>query len=166
MGASFLAGGLYLQNNHAAPDCKWAYMKYGRNSLMYISVPTVMGVFAVSAIFSEVGNGANFSLVPHCNSYNNVGSLKLNTGSPSPDRCFVGCHVGHCRRFWQPGWPHLCPHFQIPDCHWEGVLDCRCHVRRCQYSSARCSSTQLVELLILSVWRSDTPKVLSLSQLL
>ncbi|KIM76890.1 hypothetical protein PILCRDRAFT_825891 [Piloderma croceum F 1598] len=54
MGASFLAGGLYLQNNHAAPD-----------------LPTVMGVFAVSAIFSEVGNGANFSLVPHCNSYNN-----------------------------------------------------------------------------------------------
>src|SRR6202034_2214874 len=69
MGASFLAGGLYLQNNHAAPDCEWAYVKCARNSLTYISVPTVMGVFAVSAIFSEVGNGANFSLVPHCNSY-------------------------------------------------------------------------------------------------
>jgi NNP family nitrate/nitrite transporter-like MFS transporter len=32
-----------------------------------------MGVFAVAAIFSELGNGANFALVPHCNAYNNVG---------------------------------------------------------------------------------------------
>ena len=34
-----------------------------------------MGVFAVAAIFSELGNGANFALVPHCNAYNNVGIL-------------------------------------------------------------------------------------------
>ena len=34
-----------------------------------------MGVFAVAAIFSELGNGANFALVPHCNAYNNVGPL-------------------------------------------------------------------------------------------
>ncbi|KAF7357751.1 Nitrate/nitrite transporter [Mycena venus] len=34
-------------------------------------VATVMGVFSVATIFSEIGNGANFSLVPHCNSYNN-----------------------------------------------------------------------------------------------
>ncbi|KAJ7433452.1 nitrate/nitrite porter [Mycena galericulata] len=57
MGAGFLAGGLYLQNNHAAPHLP--------------GLPTVMGVFAVAAIFSEIGNGANFSLVPHCNSFNN-----------------------------------------------------------------------------------------------
>ncbi|KAJ7719244.1 nitrate/nitrite porter [Mycena maculata] len=57
MGAGFLAGGLYLQNNHAAPHLP--------------TLATVMGVFAVAAIFAEIGNGANFSLVPHCNSYNN-----------------------------------------------------------------------------------------------
>ncbi|KAJ7139302.1 nitrate/nitrite porter [Mycena epipterygia] len=57
MGAGFLAGGLYLQNNHAAPHLP--------------QLPTIIGVFAVAAIFSEIGNGANFSLVPHCNAYNN-----------------------------------------------------------------------------------------------
>jgi hypothetical protein len=31
-----------------------------------------MGVFSVAAIFSELGNGANFALVPHCNAFNNV----------------------------------------------------------------------------------------------
>lgn len=30
-----------------------------------------MGVFSFATIFSELGNGANFALVPHCNSYNN-----------------------------------------------------------------------------------------------
>ncbi|KAG6852834.1 hypothetical protein C0991_008707 [Blastosporella zonata] len=30
-----------------------------------------MGVFSVAAMFSELANGANFALVPHCNSYNN-----------------------------------------------------------------------------------------------
>ncbi|KAJ7654749.1 nitrate/nitrite porter [Mycena rosella] len=57
MGVGFLAGGLYLQNNHAAPHLP--------------DLATVIGVFAVAAIFSEIGNGANFSLVPHCNSFNN-----------------------------------------------------------------------------------------------
>ncbi|KAJ7269995.1 putative high affinity nitrate transporter [Mycena haematopus] len=57
MGVACLAGGVYLQNNHAAPHPP--------------ALSTVMGVFAVAAIFSEIGNGANFSLVPHCNSYNN-----------------------------------------------------------------------------------------------
>ena len=37
-----------------------------------------MGVFTVAAIFSEIGNGANFALVPHCNSYNNVSSRTPN----------------------------------------------------------------------------------------
>jgi len=57
MGASFLAGGIYLQNNHAASHTP--------------HLPTVIGVFSVAAIFSEIGNGANFALVPHCNAYNN-----------------------------------------------------------------------------------------------
>lgn len=35
-------------------------------------VAVLMGVFSVAAIFSELGNGANFALVPHCNAYNNV----------------------------------------------------------------------------------------------
>jgi len=53
MGVSFLAGGLYLHHN------------------LEPRFPTVMGVFVLSAIFSEFGNGANFALVPHCNAYNN-----------------------------------------------------------------------------------------------
>ncbi|KAF9007402.1 nitrate transporter [Cyathus striatus] len=59
MGVCCLAGGFYLQNNMLpkAPHCKY--------------LPTLMGVFSLAAIFSELGNGANFALVPHCNSYNN-----------------------------------------------------------------------------------------------
>ncbi|KAJ7159435.1 nitrate/nitrite porter [Mycena filopes] len=53
MGVGFLGGGLYLQN-HTTPE-----------------FATVMGVFASAAIFSEIGNGANFGLVPHCNPHNN-----------------------------------------------------------------------------------------------
>jgi NNP family nitrate/nitrite transporter-like MFS transporter len=56
MGATCLAGGFYLAD-HKAPKVA--------------ELPIVMGVFAVSVIFSELGNGANFALVPHCNSYNN-----------------------------------------------------------------------------------------------
>lgn len=56
MGVSTIAGGFYL-SGHTAP------------SLPELSV--VMGVFSVAAIFSELGNGANFALVPHCNAYNN-----------------------------------------------------------------------------------------------
>ncbi|KAJ6518254.1 nitrate/nitrite porter [Mycena vitilis] len=54
MGVAFLAGGLYLEKMPHLPE-----------------LATVMGVFSLAAIFSEVGNGANFSLVPHCNAYNN-----------------------------------------------------------------------------------------------
>jgi len=57
MGVCFLAGGLYLQNDHAVPHLP--------------QLPIMMGVFSLAIIFSEVGNGANFSLVPHCNSFNN-----------------------------------------------------------------------------------------------
>ena len=31
-----------------------------------------MGIFSVALIFSEMGNGANYALVPHCNPNNNV----------------------------------------------------------------------------------------------
>jgi NNP family nitrate/nitrite transporter-like MFS transporter len=57
MGVGFFAGGIYLQNNHAAPHLP--------------ELPIVMGVFSLAIIFSELGNGANFALVPHCNSFNN-----------------------------------------------------------------------------------------------
>jgi len=56
MGASTIGGGFYL-SNHAKPDLP--------------DLAIVMGVFSVAAIFSELGNGANFALVPHCNAYNN-----------------------------------------------------------------------------------------------
>ncbi|KAG6901834.1 hypothetical protein C0995_007405 [Termitomyces sp. Mi166 len=56
MGVSCLAGGFYLAGSKSpsGPDFN-----------------VVMAVFAITAIFSEFGNGANFALVPHCNSYNN-----------------------------------------------------------------------------------------------
>jgi NNP family nitrate/nitrite transporter-like MFS transporter len=56
MGASCIAGGFYLAQNQQPklPD-----------------LAVLMGVFSVAAIFSELGNGANFALVPHCNAYNN-----------------------------------------------------------------------------------------------
>jgi len=50
MGATFLAGGLYLQNVQRSGNA---------------SLPILMGVFSVASIFSELGNGACFSLVPH-----------------------------------------------------------------------------------------------------
>ncbi|KAF8887007.1 putative high affinity nitrate transporter [Gymnopilus junonius] len=56
MGVSLLAGGLYLQKHQISADAQ---------------LSVLMGVFSISAIFSELGNGANFSLVPHCNPYNN-----------------------------------------------------------------------------------------------
>jgi len=56
MGATSLAGGFYLVDNKPPKVA---------------DLPTVIGIFAVSIIFSELGNGANFALVPHCNPYNN-----------------------------------------------------------------------------------------------
>ncbi|KAJ7659074.1 nitrate/nitrite porter, partial [Mycena polygramma] len=70
MGVGFLAGGLYLQSTPRLLDCKhfpWGFTRPDSSC----AVATVMGVFSLAAIFSEVGNGANFSLVPHCNAYNN-----------------------------------------------------------------------------------------------
>jgi len=52
MGASFLAGGLYLQNIRRSGD---------------ESLPILIGVFSVASIFSELANGACFALVPHYN---------------------------------------------------------------------------------------------------
>ncbi|KAF9446724.1 putative high affinity nitrate transporter protein 2 [Macrolepiota fuliginosa MF-IS2] len=56
MGITLLVGGFYLQR-HRVPGTA--------------ELTILMGVFSISAIFSELGNGANFALVPHCNSYNN-----------------------------------------------------------------------------------------------
>ncbi|KAF5334644.1 hypothetical protein D9611_011951 [Ephemerocybe angulata] len=53
MGASTIGGGFYLTGT----------------TVPHLAI--VMGVFCVAAIFSELGNGANFALVPHCNAYNN-----------------------------------------------------------------------------------------------
>jgi len=52
MGIFCLVGGFYLEKE--SPQ-----------------MPVLMGIFAISMIFSEFGNGANFALVPHCNPYNN-----------------------------------------------------------------------------------------------
>jgi NNP family nitrate/nitrite transporter-like MFS transporter len=60
MGASCNAGGLYLAHI-VQPKVR--------------DFTVLMGVFSVAAIFTELGNGANFALVPHCNAYNNVGKI-------------------------------------------------------------------------------------------
>lgn len=74
MGATFLAGGLYLENNPTTSQ-REPLSIYSIIKIHPIStVSMMMGIFSVSAIFSEFGNGANFALVPHCNSYNNVRS--------------------------------------------------------------------------------------------
>jgi len=56
MSITLIVGGFYLQRHRV----------FGNAELTVL-----MGVFSISAIFSEIGNGANFALVPHCNSYNN-----------------------------------------------------------------------------------------------
>lgn len=57
MGAALIAGGLYIEDHHTPTKSP--------------SLATIMGVFSLAVIFSELGNGANFALVPHCNVYNN-----------------------------------------------------------------------------------------------
>jgi len=56
MGVNFLAGGFYLQSIRRSGDA---------------SLPIVMGLFSVASIFAELGNGANFALVPHCSAFHN-----------------------------------------------------------------------------------------------
>ncbi|PPQ68007.1 hypothetical protein CVT26_007370 [Gymnopilus dilepis] len=56
MGVALLAGGLYLEERQSSNDAQ---------------LNVLMAIFSVSAVFSEFGNGANFSLVPHCNPYSN-----------------------------------------------------------------------------------------------
>lgn len=79
MGAALLAGGFYLQEHQPSHDAKCAYYVFSPSDSKRVlwrplrkTVSVLMGVFSVAAIFSELGNGANFSLVPHCNPYNNV----------------------------------------------------------------------------------------------
>ena len=70
MGVGFLAGGLYLR--HVSDFLSEAILDF--NGCL---VATVIDVF------SEIGNGANFSLVPHCNSYNNVSSISDSNSTPN-----------------------------------------------------------------------------------
>lgn len=78
MGVSTIAGGFYLAG-HKAPTlperkfCPHPSLLHLHQFMSILAVSVVMGVFSVAAIFSELGNGANFALVPHCNAYNNVG---------------------------------------------------------------------------------------------
>ncbi|KAF5357220.1 hypothetical protein D9756_006369 [Leucocoprinus leucothites] len=65
MGLTLVAGGFYLEQSEINSNAQ---------------LPILMGVFSLSAIFSEIGNGANFALVPHCN----VNSNGFMSG-------FVGC---------------------------------------------------------------------------
>ena len=84
MGVVCIAGGIYLQNNPGAPNapqCKYcSYVISPKGPLLILTyyallVPKVMGILCLAIIFSEVGNGSNFSLVPHCNAFNNVSPL-------------------------------------------------------------------------------------------
>jgi len=121
MGASLVGGGFYLQNTQASgnPQCELEF-KLRNSCLPWLGllVAIIMGVFSVATLFSEIGNGANFALVPHCNPYNNVGLICptktcvwpwLLTGS------FLGRHVWYCWLLWEPWWHHLRSRVQIPD---------------------------------------------------
>ncbi|KAJ7215113.1 major facilitator superfamily domain-containing protein [Mycena haematopus] len=88
------------------------YRKYGTKGKKYLTLlcGLVMGVAClagVAAIFSEIGNGANFSLVPHCNSYNN------------------GVMTGIVGGLWKYGRDLLRTHFPVPDCLRQSILDRR-----------------------------------------
>ena len=68
MGATFLAGGLYLQNVQRSGDASRMFLttiEVYCLLIFFLVVPIFMGVFSVTSIFSELANGACFSLVPH-----------------------------------------------------------------------------------------------------
>ena len=68
-GALCLALGFYIDSKKK-PDRKLLFLILWPFSLidrLLRQVATVIGVMCVLAIFNEMGNGANFSLVPHCN---------------------------------------------------------------------------------------------------
>ena len=76
MGVACNMGGLYMADDipPKVPKCKLTirFLATFSNHAPSVPVPTLMGIFSVSLIFSEIGNGANYALVPHCNPTNNV----------------------------------------------------------------------------------------------
>jgi len=85
-----------------------------------------MGVFSVATIFSEIGNGANFALVPHCNPYNNVSLISSESLclTMAANWFFLGRHVWSCWLLWEPWWHYIRPRVQIPDRKsWPSLLD-------------------------------------------
>ena len=82
MGATFLAGGLYLQSIQRSGDASRMFLCTVEEYLLiadFFVVPILMGVFSVTSIFSELGNGACFALVPHL-PHNVRWSLHLGVG--------------------------------------------------------------------------------------
>ena len=81
MGATILAGGLYLQSGtiwRCEPYVQFlSLLKSTIKILIFFRSP--MGVFSLTLIFSELGNGACFALVPHlphnvrCSLYLSIG---------------------------------------------------------------------------------------------
>ena len=116
------------------------------------AVSILMGVFSVAAIFSEFGNGANFALVPHCNSYNNVSvpcppasKPKPTTYSPRHLSHFLGSHVWHRRFLRKPRRHYLRPRISIPNSSGEGILDYGHHLPRYQRIVDTCFRPGLIK---------------------
>jgi MFS transporter, NNP family, nitrate/nitrite transporter len=70
-GVLSMALGFYI-DSRKKPDRKLHFhfidsQRLNFGSLCFRQVATVIGVMVVLAIFNEMGNGANFALVPHCN---------------------------------------------------------------------------------------------------
>jgi len=72
MGISLIAGGFYLQQSSSVQRVCYRILTVGSLIQCLSLVPILIGIFCISAIFSELGNGANFALVPHCNASNNA----------------------------------------------------------------------------------------------
>lgn len=157
MGLCFLGGGLYLQHS-TAPSRKSHLLLHNLVRLLNPSclvVGTVMGVITLSAIFSEFGNGANFALVPHCNSYNNVSlsSLALSGAFASGSRVNalltlllndVGSDVRNRGILWESRRNHLWPGVQIPDTARKTLLDRWHHLHHSQCSPASHSCSEVL----------------------
>ena len=65
----------------------------------------------------EIGNSANFALVQHCNPYNNVSLISSEKlcSTMAVNRFFLGRHVWSCWLLWEPWWHYIRPRVQIPD---------------------------------------------------
>jgi hypothetical protein len=109
--------------------------------VIYHLVPTLMGIFSVSAIFSEFGNGANFSLVPHCNSHNNVRLFYFSIIRTVRLQLLTGRYVWSCRVLRQPGWHYICPHISVRNQLRKSNLDYwfYMHGHQCRLSGDPCT---------------------------